>query len=206
MPSAVSVFFTGFALSAALILAIGAQNLFVLRQALRREHIGAIVLFCGSADALLIAIGVAGVGALLSALPQLATLLTLAGAAFLGWYGIKAWQRMAAPGAMAVASAGGLTLGRTLAATAGFTFLNPHVYLDTVMLMGTAGSAQPAALRPLFVAGAATASFAWFAALGYGARLLAPLFARPAAWRVLDALVGATMLVLAGSLLLRALA
>lgn len=206
MPSAVAVFFTGFALSAALIVAIGAQNLFVLRQALRREHIGAIVLFCGSADALLIAIGVAGVGALLAALPQLATLLMLAGAAFLGWYGVKAWRRMAAPGAVAMAAGGSLTLGRTLAATAGFTFLNPHVYLDTVMLMGTAGSAQPAALRPLFVAGAATASFAWFAALGYGARLLTPLFARPAAWRVLDALVGATMLVLAASLLLRAFA
>jgi L-lysine exporter family protein LysE/ArgO len=206
MPSAVSVFFMGFALSAALILAIGAQNLFVLRQALRREHIGAIVLFCGSADALLIAIGVAGVGALLAVLPQLATLLMLAGAVFLGWYGISAWWRMATPGTMAVASSGGLTLGRTLAATAGFTFLNPHVYLDTVMLMGTAGSAQPAMLRPFFVAGAATASFTWFAALGYGARLLAPLFARPGAWRVLDALVGATMLALAGSLLLRAFA
>ncbi|GGC13892.1 hypothetical protein GCM10011494_35900 [Novosphingobium endophyticum] len=88
-----------------------------------------------------------------------------------------------------------------LGATAGFTFLNPHVYLDTFLLMGMAGAAQPAAARPLFVAGAVTASFAWFAALGFGARLLEPLFARPAAWRVLDVIVGATMLVLAGTLL-----
>ena len=93
-----------------------------------------------------------------------------------------------------------------MAATAGFTFLNPHVYLDTVLLMGAAGSAQPADLRPLFIAGAVSASFAWFAALGYGARMLAPLFARPAAGRALDALVGVTMLTLAASLAVRAIA
>ncbi|UIJ44272.1 LysE family transporter [Sphingomonas cannabina] len=205
MTNGISPFLTGFALSAALIMAIGAQNLFVLRQGLKREHVGAIVLFCGGADALLIAAGVGGVGAVLAAIPQLTKALAFAGAAFLGWYGVKALRRMAAPDAMVVAGGGGLTLGRAIAATAGFTFLNPHVYLDTVLLMGAAGSAQPADLRPLFVAGAVTASFAWFAALGYGARLLAPLFARPAAWRVLDALVGATMLALAGSLALRAI-
>lgn len=205
MTISISPFLTGFVLSAALIMAIGAQNLFVLRQGLRREHVGLIVLFCGSADALLIMAGVGGVGAFLAAVPQLTRLLAIGGAAFLGWYGVKALQRMAAPDAMAIVEGGGLTLGRTMAAAAGFTFLNPHVYLDTVLLMGAAGSAQPAGLRPLFVAGAATASFAWFAALGYGARLLVPLFARPAAWRVLDALVGAIMLTLAGSLILRAI-
>lgn len=197
-------FFSGFALSAALIMAIGAQNLFVLRQGLRREHIGPIVLFCGSADALLIMAGVAGVGAFLAAIPQLTMFLTIGGAAFLGYYGVKALQRMASSGAMAVAADEGLTLSRAIAATAGFTFLNPHVYLDTVLLMGAAGSAQPADLRPIFVAGAASASFAWFAALGYGARMLIPLFARPMAWRVLDAIVGVTMLSLTASLLLRA--
>jgi L-lysine exporter family protein LysE/ArgO len=199
-----SPFLSGFALSAALIMAIGAQNLFVLRQGLRREHVGAVVLFCGSADALLIAAGVGGVGAFLSAAPQLTLGLTIGGAAFLGWYGIKALQRMAAPAAIAVASGEAVTLGRAIAATAGFTFLNPHVYLDTVLLMGTAGSSQPLALRPVFVIGAASASFVWFAALGYGARMLVPLFARPAAWRILDAVVGMTMLALAASLLLRA--
>jgi len=196
-------FLSGFLLSAALIMAIGAQNLFVLRQGLKREHVGPVVLFCGSADALLIVAGVAGVGAFLAAIPQLTLFLTMGGAAFLGWYGFKALQRMAAPEAMAVASNGSITLGGAIAAIAGFTFLNPHVYLDTVLLMGAAGSAQPAALRPIFVAGAVSASFAWFTALGYGARLLVPLFARPMAWRVLDAIVGITMLSLAASLLMR---
>lgn len=197
-------FASGFLISAALIMAIGAQNLFVLRQGLKREHVGPVVLFCGAADALLITAGVAGVGAFLAAVPQLTLILTLGGAAFLGFYGIKALQRMASSDAMAVVSGDSVSLRGAIAATAGFTFLNPHVYLDTVLLMGAAGSAQPAALRPIFVAGAASASFAWFAALGYGARLLVPLFARPAAWRVLDAIVGVTMLSLAASLLLRA--
>ena len=197
-------FASGFLISAALIMAIGAQNLFVLRQGLKREHVGPVVLFCGAADALLITAGVAGVGAFLAAVPQLTLMLTLGGAAFLGFYGIKALQHMASSDAVAVVSGDSVSLRGALAATAGFTFLNPHVYLDTVLLMGAAGSAQPAALRPIFVAGAASASFAWFAALGYGARLLVPLFARPAAWRVLDAIVGVTMLSLAASLLLRA--
>ena len=197
-------FLTGFLLSAALIVAIGAQNLFVLRQGLRREHVGPVVLFCGTADALLIGAGVAGVGAFLTALPRLTTLLALGGAGFLGWYGVQALRRMAAPGAMEVAGMGEASLARALLATAGFTLLNPHVYLDTVLLMGAAGAAQPDAARPAFVAGAALASFAWFAALGYGARLLRPLFARPAAWRVLDAGVGIVMLALAASLVARA--
>lgn len=196
-------FLSGFLLSAALIMAIGAQNLFVLRQGLKREHVGPVVLFCGSADALLIVAGVAGVGAFLAAVPQLTLFLTIGGAAFLAWYGFKALRRMAAPETMAVASNGSISLSGAIAATAGFTFLNPHVYLDTVLLMGAAGSAQPAALRPIFVAGAVSASFTWFAALGYGARLLVPLFARPMAWRVLDAIVGITMLSLAASLLMR---
>ncbi|WAJ27987.1 LysE/ArgO family amino acid transporter [Antarcticirhabdus aurantiaca] len=196
-------FAAGFALSAALIVAIGAQNLFVLRQGLRGEHVGALVLFFGLSDALLIAAGVGGVGgvgAFLSAAPQLTTILALGGAAFLAWYGIAALRRTASPGAVSVGAAGALSLGRAVATGAAFTFLNPHVYLDTVLLMGTAGSAQPEALRPAFVLGAASASFAWFAALGYGARLLQPVFTRPAAWRVLDACVGIVMLSLAASL------
>jgi L-lysine exporter family protein LysE/ArgO len=205
MTNLTAPFFTGFALSAALIMAIGAQNLFVLRQGLRREHVGPIVLFCGSADALLIAAGVSGVGAFLAAAPQLTRLLAIGGAVFLGWYGVRAFQRMTAPDAMSVSEGGSATLGRAIAATAGFTFLNPHVYLDTVLLMGAAGAAQPASLRPLFVAGAVTASFAWFSALGYGAQILRPVFARPAAWRMLDAFVGITMLTLAASLVARAL-
>ncbi len=205
MINIVTPFFTGFALSAALIMAIGAQNLFVLRQGLRQEHIGPIVLFCGSADALLIIAGVAGVGAFLTAIPQLALALSLGGAAFLAWYGIKALRRMTKSDAIVVGGSAGVTLAQALTATAAFTLLNPHVYLDTVLLMGTAASTQPPAVRPIFAAGAATASFTWFAALGYGARLLKPVFERPMSWRVLNALVGMVMLALAASLLLHAL-
>jgi L-lysine exporter family protein LysE/ArgO len=203
MHSILATFLTGFAISAALIMAIGAQNLFVLRQGLKREHVGPIVLFCGCADALLMAAGVGGVGgvgALLGAVPKLTMALTIGGAAFLACYGIKAFQRMMAPEALSVTAPGRITLGSALGATAAFTFLNPHVYLDTVLLMGAAGSAQQPELRPVFVVGAVTASISWFAALGYGARILTPIFSRPLAWKVLDAIVGVVMLVLAASL------
>ena len=197
-------FVSGFALSAALIIAIGAQNLFMLRQGLRSEHVGPLVLLFGTSDAVLIMAGVGGMGSFLSAVPQWTMILTFAGAAFLGWYALAAFRRMALPGVLVVTVAGGVPLGRALATGAAFTFLNPHVYLDTVLVMGTAGSAQPEALRPVFVLGAAIASFAWFAALGYGARLLQPIFSRPAAWRILDAGVGVVMLALAISLVINA--
>jgi L-lysine exporter family protein LysE/ArgO len=195
-------FLSGFVLSAALILAIGAQNAFVLRQGLRREHVGAIVLFCAIADAALIAAGVAGLGATLERLPGLTAALTLGGTLFLGWYGIGALRRaLRPPGGLEADRRGeALSLGAALARTAAFTLLNPHVYLDTVLLVGAVGASQPPGGQPAFVAGAGLASALWFAALGYGARLLAPLFARPAAWRVLDGLVGTTMLVIAGGL------
>jgi L-lysine exporter family protein LysE/ArgO len=198
------VFLKGFALSAALIVAIGAQNLFVLRQGLRREHVGAIVLFCGTADALLIAAGVAGLGAILEIVPGLSLILTLGGAAFLGWYAISALRRALHPATMAVDLQPSMSLGRALAGSAAFTLLNPHVYLDTVLLMGAVGSSFPQSSRPLFVAGAASASYVWFISLGYGARLLTPVFARPIAWRLLDVLIGVTMLAMAAALLLRA--
>ena len=204
MTNFLAPFLSGFALSAALIVAIGAQNLFVLRQGLRAEHVGPIVLFFGLSDALLIAAGVSGVGAFLSSAPQLTTFLAVGGAVFLGWYGLAALRRMASPSAMCAATASSMTLGRVLATGAAFTFLNPHVYLDTVLLMGTAGAAQPEELRPVFALGAAAASFTWFAALGYGARLLQPVFSRPSAWRALDLVVGIVMLSLAASLLVGA--
>jgi L-lysine exporter family protein LysE/ArgO len=206
MSETLAAFLAGFLLSGALIMAIGAQNLFVLRQGLRREHVAPIVLFCGTVDALLIIAGVAGIGAVLAAIPQLTIALSLGGAAFLAWYGVSALRRMAHPSSMSIAETQGITLSRALGTAAAFTFLNPHVYLDTVLLMGAAGSAQPQDLRPIFVTGAALASFTWFAALGYGARLLAPMFVRPAAWRVLDAIVGIVMLSLAASLVARVLA
>jgi L-lysine exporter family protein LysE/ArgO len=195
-------FLNGFLLSAALIVAIGAQNAFVLRQGLRREHVGPIVAFCALADVALMAAGVAGLGAALDQVPKLTTALTLGGAAFLGWYGVSALRRAIRSADALTAEENGeaLSLGAALARTAGFTLLNPHVYLDTVLLVGAVGAAQAPGGQAAFVAGAGVASASWFALLGYGARLLAPLFRRRSAWRVLDALVGATMLALATTL------
>lgn len=193
-------------MSAALIMAIGAQNLFVLKQGLKREHVGPIVLFCGCVDAILIAAGVAGVGAILGAMPQLITALTVGGAMFLTWYGLQAFRRMMRSEAMSVTTQGGISLSRALGAAAAFTLLNPHVYLDTVLLMGAAGSTHAPELRPIFVAGAATASITWFATLGYGARILTPLFSRPRSWKILDAIVATVMLTLAATLIGRLIA
>ncbi|PVM91137.1 amino acid transporter [Caulobacter radicis] len=197
-------FAKGFALSAGLIVAIGAQNMFVLRQGLKREHVAPIVLFCALADAALIIAGVNGLGALLALVPGLSLALSLGGAAFLAWYGVGALRRAANPEALALADQPSITLGAALAGTAAFTFLNPHVYIDTVMLMGAVGASLPVAERPLFMAGAALASVSWFSALGFGARFLVPLFSRPAAWRALDLVIGAVMLLLAASLLVAA--
>lgn len=204
MPDFLSAFFSGFALSAALIMAIGAQNLFVLRQGLKGEHVGPIVMFFGLSDAVLILAGVSGIGALLAAVPQLILALTLGGAAFLLWYGVVAFRRMATPATVTVRRDAEIPLARALAIGAAFTFLNPHVYLDTVLLMGTAALAQPEEARLVFALGGACASFTWFAALGYGARLLQPVFVRPLAWRVLDGIIGSVMVALAASLALSA--
>jgi L-lysine exporter family protein LysE/ArgO len=198
-----SIFARGFALSAALVIAIGAQNMFVLRQGLRREHVGAVVAFCAVSDVLLITAGVTGMGAILRLVPGLALALSLGGAAFLLWYGGTALRRAMQPDAMIVSDrASTMPLALALGRAAGFTLLNPHVYLDTVLLMGSIGASQPAHAQPVFIAGAAAASAIWFVGLGYGARLLTPLFARPAAWRVLDLLVGLTMLAMALGLLM----
>jgi len=194
-------FAKGFALSAGLIVAIGAQNMFVLRQGLKREHVWPIVLFCAAADASLIAAGVSGLGSVLAVVPGLSLALGLGGAAFLAWYGVSALRRAAGPTALIIDQQAGVSLGAALAGTAAFTFLNPHVYIDTVMLMGAVGTSLPPLERTPFMVGAASASFAWFASLGFGARFLAPLFAKPAAWRVLDLAIGIMMLALAASLL-----
>ena len=195
------VFLQGFALGLGLIVAIGAQNAFVLRQGLRREHVGTVVAFCALADALLITAGVFGMAQALGDRPQLARALALAGAAFLAWYGWKAFARMRQAGSLQAAT-GKEALSRraALAQAAAFTLLNPHVYLDTVVLVGSVGAQQGDA-KWWFAAGASASSLLWFTSLGYGARLLAPWFARPRAWQVLDALIGVVMLALAAGLL-----
>jgi L-lysine exporter family protein LysE/ArgO len=195
-----SAFTTGFVLSATLIIAIGAQNAFVLRQGLRREHVLVVVAFCALADLLLISAGVAGLAKILGRAPTLTVALTLAGTLFLLWYGLRALRRAWRPQALRAAGGARVSLRVAVAQAAAFTFLNPHVYLDTVLLMGSIGARQPADSRLWFVGGAALASGAWFTTLGFGARLLAPLFSRPRAWQVLDILIGATMLALAAAL------
>jgi L-lysine exporter family protein LysE/ArgO len=192
----------GFLSGAALIIAIGAQNAFVLRQGIRREHVLAVVLVCAGADALLIAAGIAGLGALIAALPAALVAARYGGAVFLLGYGLIAARRALQAQRLTVDSAVGTSLGSAMATCLAFTFLNPHVYLDTVILLGSLASQRGINGRWVFGAGAATASFVWFFALGYGARLLGPLFSEPKAWRVLDALIALIMFTLAGSLLL----
>ena len=191
------VFVQGLFLSLGLIVAIGAQNAFVLRQGLRREHVGSVVAFCAVADALLITAGVFGMAQALGERPVLAQALALGGAAFLAVYGWRALQRARQTSALDVTSTGqGLGRVAVLAQAAAFTLLNPHVYLDAVLLVGSIGAQQPSSMQGWFAAGASSASLLWFSALGFGARWLAPWFARPRAWQVLDGLIGVTMWVL----------
>lgn len=202
-----TAFANGLFMSLVLIVAIGAQNAYVLRQGLRREHVGPVVLFCAASDAVLIGAGVAGMARALKGRPMLATVLAGLGAAFLCGYGLKALWRSRQPAALQASAQGASSLSRAavVAQAAGFTLLNPHVYLDTVLLVGSAGAQYAGLLKVWFVAGATTASVVWFTSLGFGARLLAPVFAKPRAWQMLDALVGGTMLVLAAMLARRAL-
>lgn len=195
-------FLTGFTLSLSLIVAIGAQNAFVLRQGLRREHVGAVVAVCALLDVALMAAGVFGLGALVQSSPRALTVIAWAGAAVLAVYGLQALKRALAPGQLLASQAGQCAPpAQVVRQVLAISLLNPHVYLDTVVLVGAVGAGQPAALRPVFLAGAGAASALWFAALGYGARLLTPLFARPAAWRVLDLAVAALMFGIAWQLI-----
>ncbi len=195
-------FCAGLGLGFGLILAIGAQNAFVLRQGLRREHVFWVCLACALSDAVLIAAGVAGMGWIAEALPWLKPVMTWGGAAFLFVYGGMSFRRaLGPPEALEAARTGTTGLGRTLMTCLALTWLNPHVYLDTLILLGSVATEFGAA-RPVFGLGAVTASFAFFFGLGYGARLLAPVFARPMAWRVLDAVVGVVMWTIAARLAL----
>jgi L-lysine exporter family protein LysE/ArgO len=201
---AMLVFITGFFTGAGLIIAIGAQNAFVLRVGLTRRHVLPVALFCALADALLIAAGVGGFGRLVQASPVLLAIVTWGGIAFLAWYGLSALRRALAPNVMRASTEDVASLSATLAKCAAFTFLNPHVYLDTVVLLGSLSAAY-APHTTVYGFGAATSSFVWFFSLAFGARLLAPLFEKPAAWRVLDSLIAAVMFLLAGKLLWGAL-
>ena len=189
----------GFATSLSLIVAIGAQNAFVLRQGIRNEHVLPVVILCAVSDLVLILAGVAGVGALVTTHPQLLTAARYGGAAFLVGYGLLAARRAIRPTTLTPSDTGPARLTSVLATCLALTFLNPHVYLDTVVLLGTLASQQGEA-RWRFGAGAAAASLVWFFGLGFGARRLAGLFAKPATWRILDGLIALTMIALGISL------
>ena len=193
----------GLGLGLSLIVAIGAQNAFVLRQGLRLEHVTAVVAVCLVSDVLLIAAGVGGAGAVITRVPDLVRAVCFAGAAFLLVYGVMAARRVLRPAALLPDSAGSRAgLAVTVTTCLALTWLNPHVYLDTVVLLGSLASTYDDR-RWWFAAGAALGSALWFIGLGFGARLLRPVFARPTAWRVLDAVIAVVMVSLAASLAVR---
>ena len=201
-----SIYLRGLSLGLSLIVAIGAQNAFVLRQGLERRFLFPVALGCSLCDAFLIALGAGGFGTLVSAFPALTRLAALTGAAFLLFYGARSFWSALRPGGMETGVSGTEgenlpTLSKTLLTLLAFSLLNPHVCLDTIVLLG--GIAGQYAPRPriVFALGAMSASFAWFFGLAYGAARLAPLFRRRAAWRLLDALIGCTMWAIAFSLL-----
>ncbi|OAJ53299.1 amino acid transporter [Paraburkholderia ginsengiterrae] len=191
----------GAALCASLIVTIGAQNAFVLRQGIMRSHVGKIVALCALSDFILIGAGVGGASVLVERYPVFVHAMLYVGLAYLAWFGFNALRRAVRPG-HAVLDAGGTTAPVQRAMpivlmTLAFTWLNPHVYLDTFLLIGTAGAREPEGARSAFALGAMAVSGVWFIGLGYGARMLAPLFRRATAWRVLDGAIGSMVLLLA---------
>ncbi|AEE45175.1 LysE/ArgO family amino acid transporter [Cellulomonas fimi] len=196
LPATLAGFLTGLSL----IVAIGAQNAFVLRQGLRREHVLPVVLVCAGADALLVSVGVAGLGSLVADRPVVLQVVRWAGAAFLAVLAVGAARRALRPEHLDPAADGPARRSAVVLTCLALTFLNPHVYLDTVVLLGGLAQQHPAAGGWAFGAGAVVASITWFTTLGFGAARLRPLFARPRAWQVLDVGVALVMAGLAVSL------
>lgn len=201
--NAVATAASGFALGASLIIAIGAQNAFVLRQGVAERHVFAVAAICAGIDAALISLGAGGFGAVIASHPTITSVAAWGGVAFLGVYGARSFIAALHPGSLENRADGAETdssLRSIVMATLAVSLLNPHVYLDTVVLLGSVAAQYPADARVVFALGAMIASVVWFFSLAYGARLLAPLFARPVAWRVLDVFVGCVMWWIAGSL------
>ena len=196
-----SPLFLGFVASFTLIAAIGAQNAYVLRQGIRREHVLPVVALCTVSDIALISAGIAGVGALISAHPGALNIAKFGGAAFLTGYGLLAARRAWRPSSLTPSDSAPARLIDVLLTCAALTFLNPHVYLDTVVLLGALAN-EHSDDRWLFGVGAVTASAVWFVSLGFGARQLAGLFAKPTTWRILDGLIAVMMIGLGLSLAL----
>lgn len=196
-----SVYLTGFTMGLTLIMAIGAQNAFVLRQGLRGDHVFAVCLACALSDAILITIGVTAFRQIATVMPAIEPAMRYAGAAFLVWYGAKSLQSaLRSSEALAAASGTVTPFAPTLLTCLALTWLNPHVYLDTVVLIGTISTQFPGK-EAVFGAGATTASCVFFFSLGYGARWLRPVFANPAAWRILEGVIALVMWLIALTLL-----
>jgi L-lysine exporter family protein LysE/ArgO len=195
---------TGLLTGLSLIVAIGAQNAFVLRQGLARDRIGVVVAICALSDLVLICAGVAGIGTLVENAEWALDLVRWLGVAFLTAYGLMTLWRARSSQSLHAEGAATSSLAGVAGKAVALTWLNPHVYLDTVLLLGSLAASHGAGGRWWFAAGACVGSIAWFAGLGYGARLLSPLLARPRAWQVLDVLIGLTMLTIAASLALSA--
>jgi L-lysine exporter family protein LysE/ArgO len=192
----------GLLLGGSLIVAIGAQNAFVIRQGVAGRHIFWICLFCAASDAVLIWAGVLGLGVVLKQVPGFIPVMTWGGAAFLAWYGVTALRRALSPTALAAGDGEAKGLAAALLTCAAFTWLNPHVYLDTVVLVGSIANARPPGEQVPFAFGASLASLIWFFVIGYGAAALRPWLARPAVWRAIDGAIALIMFVLAGKLVL----
>ena len=200
-----SAYLNGLALGAGLIIAIGAQNAHVLRMGLKREHVALTVGVCIVIDVALICLGVGGMGALVHSSALLMGLARWGGAAFLLVYGVRSWRAVFGSAALlADAARAPISARAALLTVLALSLLNPHVYLDAVVLLGAIGGNFSAAQRPSFAFGAITASIIWFCALGFGARVLSGLFSRPVAWKWLDGMTGTTMLALSATLALGA--
>jgi L-lysine exporter family protein LysE/ArgO len=193
---------TGLLTGLSLIVAIGAQNAYVLRQGLARARVGVVVAICAVSDVVLIVAGVAGVGALVENAGWAIDVVRWLGVAFLTTYGVLSLWHARSPQALRAADASASSLAGVAGRALALTWLNPHVYLDTVLLLGSLAASHGSDGRWWFAVGAGIASIAWFVGLGYGARLLSPWLARPRAWQVLDVLIGLTMLAIALSLAL----
>ncbi|GJJ01075.1 amino acid transporter [Duganella rhizosphaerae] len=196
-----TAFLKGIGLGGSLIVAIGSQNAYLLRQALKREFVLTCIAICVICDVVLIGAGVAGMGQLITEAPALLFWIKIAGAGFLFWYGLRAARSALNPGAMTAGDSAPVGDRRTvIAAMLAFSLLNPHVYLDTVVLLGSIGGQQAGNGRLYFALGAMLASLLWFSSLGFGARYLTPVFAKPRAWQILDGVIALVMWGLAISL------
>ena len=195
---------TGLLTGLSLIIAIGAQNAFVLRQGLARDRVGVVVAICAFSDLVLICAGVAGIGTLVENAEWALDVVRWLGVAFLTAYGLMTLWRARSPQSLHASGDATSTLAGVVGKAVALTWFNPHVYLDTVLLLGSLAASHGSGGRWWFGAGACVGSIVWFVGLGYGARLLSPLLARPRAWQVLDVLIGLTMLAIAASLALSA--